>query len=188
MTFLIKLDTFKRGLIFFMLEPEEKLVSSQTFNKETKLAVLLAFWEKLLGVSQLNFHAKTNSKDDGGGNRKGQGKVISTRSSSHVLIFSEKGSWQDKQGLDVNFTNVFRWTLDLDAKIISLEHLRYGSLHPVFLLHLTPSGMQSLSSVDPHLCGEDTYFGQIHFDNHGFQLTWRVMGPKKNEELDYYYS
>lgn len=163
-------------------------LATQSSNKENKTQVLLAFWEKLASVRQLAFHAKTNSKDDGGWNGKGQGEVISTRSSSNVLIFNEKGTWQGKQGVDVSFSNVFRWTLDRDAKMISLEHLRYGSDHPVFLFHLTPSGKHSLSSVDSHLCEGDTYFGQIHFDNYSLRLSWRVIGPKKNEELDYYYS
>jgi Family of unknown function (DUF6314) len=163
-------------------------LSTQSSNKENKTQVLLAFWEKLASVRQLTFHAKTNSKGDDGWNGKGQGEVISTRSSSNVLIFNEKGTWQGKQGVDVSFSNVFRWTLDRDSKMISLEHLRYGSEHPVFLFHLTPSGKHSLSSVDSHLCEGDTYFGQIHFDSYSLRLNWRVIGPKKNEELDYYYS
>jgi hypothetical protein len=162
--------------------------SKQSSNKENKTQVLLAFWEKLLSVRQLIFHAKTNSKEEGGWNGKGQGEVVATRSSSHVLIFNEKGTWQGKQGVDIGFSNVFRWTLDYDAKMISLEHLRYGAEHPVFLFHLTPSGKYSLSSVDSHLCEGDTYFGQIHFDHDSIRLNWRVIGPKKNEELDYYYS
>jgi hypothetical protein len=163
-------------------------LSAQSSNEENKAQILQAFWEKLLSVKQLTFHAKTNSKDEGGWNGKGQGEVISTRSSSNVLLFNEKGTWQGKQGGDVSFSNVFRWTLDRDAKMISLEHLRYGPEHPVFLFHLTPSGKHILSSVDSHLCGGDTYFGQIHFDNYSLRLNWRVIGPKKNEELDYYYS
>lgn len=163
-------------------------LSMQSSNKESKIQVLLAFWEKLASVKQLTFLAKTNSKDDDRWNGKGKGEVISTKSSNNVLIFNEKGTWQVKQGLDVSFSNVFRWTLDRDNKMISLEHLRYGSDHPVFLFHLTPSGKHSLSSVDSHLCEGDTYFGQIHFDNSSLRLKWRVIGPKKNEELDYYYS
>lgn len=154
----------------------------QSSNKEKKLEVLLEFWEKLASVKQLNFNAKTNSKAASEWN--GKGEVISTRNGSDVLIFNEKGTWAGKQGVDVSFSNVFRWTLDRDAQMISLEHLRYGSLNPVFLFHLTPSGNHSLSSVDPHLCGEDTYFGQIHFDSHSIQFNWKVIGPKKNEELN----
>lgn len=157
-------------------------------NKENKAQILLAFWEKLLTVKQLTFHAKTKSKEEGGWIGKGQGEVISIKSNARTLVFNEKGTWQNKEGADVSFSNVFRWTLDLNAKIISLEHLRHGPEHPVFLFHLTPSGKHSLSSVDSHLCEGDTYFGQIHFDSYNLRLNWRVIGPKKNEELDYFYS
>lgn len=160
-------------------------LSAQSANKSK---VLLSFWEKLGCVTQLTFHAKSNSKEAGGWNGKGKGEVGSLKSNSNVLIFNEKGTWKGSQGEDVDFSNVFRWTLDRDAKMISLEHLRHGSDRPVFLFHLTPSGNNSLSSVDSHLCEGDSYFGQIHFDNYSLRLNWRVIGPKKNEELDYYYS
>src|SRR4029077_659265 len=113
---------------------------------------------------------------------------IVTKKEDHTLIFHEKGIWQDKEGTEVNFSNVFRWTFDRHAKVIALEHLRRGPDHPVFLFYLAPSGNHSLSSVDSHLCGGDTYFGQIHFDRYSLRLNWRVIGPKKNEEIDYYYS
>ena len=143
--------------------------------------------QKLQNVKQLTFHEKTNSKDEGGWNGKGQGKVMTSKD-NNILIFNEKGTWQDKQGGEVSFSNVFRWTLDTNAKMISLEHSRYGLEHPVFLFHLAPTGQQSLSSVDSHLCEGDSYFDQIHFDSYILRLNWRVIGPKKNEELDYYYS
>lgn len=160
-------------------------LSAQGPNKSK---VLLAFWDKLRSVTQLTFHAKTNSKEAGGWNGKGSGEVVSIKNDSHVIVFNEKGTWQGSQGGNVGFSNAFRWTLDRDTQMISLEHLRHGADRPVFLFHLTPSGKNSLSSVDSHLCGGDTYFGQIHFDSYALRLNWRVIGPKKNEELDYYYS
>jgi hypothetical protein len=165
---------------------EDLTVSS--IKQENKIQVLFAFWEKLMSVTQLTFHAKSKSDEENGWNGKGQGEVIIKRESSHILIFNEKGVWQNKQGEGVNFSNVFRWTLDRHVGVISLEHLRRGMDHPVFLFHLSPSSKHSLSSVDSHLCDGDTYFGQIHFDNYTLRLNWRVIGPKKNEEIHYYYS
>ncbi len=151
-----------------------------------RIQVLLAFWDKLASVQQLSCQAKTNSKDTHGWI--GKGDVSLSKEGSNVLLFTEKGSWTDKQSNEMGFTNVFRWTFDRHAGIISLEHLRHGPEHPVFLFHLTPSGTHSLKSVDSHLCGGDVYLGQIHFNQHALHLSWRVIGPKKNEELDYYYS
>lgn len=155
---------------------------------QEKILSLAAFWEKLMKVNQLTFHAKSKS-EEGGWNGKGRGEVVMTKQDSNTLIFHEKGTWHDKRaGEELNFKNVFRWTLDRNSGVISLEHLRRGPDHPVFLFHLAPSGKHSLASVDSHLCGGDTYFGQVHFDRHSLRLNWRVIGPKKNEEIDYYYS
>ena len=156
-------------------------------SRKNNMQILNTFWDKLIKVTKINFRAKTKSKEDQGWNGKGSGDVTAARDGNQ-LVFNEKGTWLNKQGIKVNFTNIFRWTLNRDAGVISLEHLRRGSDHPVFLFDLAPSGSNSLSSVDSHLCGWDTYFGQIHFDQYSLRLNWRVIGPKKNEEIDYHYS
>jgi len=166
----------------------KKDLRSPESDLKNKMQVLLSFWEKLMGITQLTFHAKTKSKEEKGWQGKGQGGVMVTKEDIKTLIFTEKGTWQGKQGEDVIFSNAFRWSLDRNAGMISLEHLRRGLDHPVFLFHLAPSTKHSLSSVDSHFCEGDTYFGQIHFDSHHLRLNWRVIGPKKNEEIDYYYS
>lgn len=139
--------------------------------------VLLAFWDRLSQVSAITVHAKSGAR--------GRGEVLTVKEGIK-LIFTEKGAWDGTKV--VAFSNILRWTLDRSAGVISLEHLRRGPDHPVFLFHLAPSGKNSLTSVDSHLCGGDTYFGQIHFDRHSIRLNWRVIGPKKNEEIDYFYS
>jgi len=169
---------------YYVVKEEAKFTEGQ----KNKTQVLLTFWEKLLTVSQLSFSANTKSKEALGWIGKGKGEVLVTKEGSNRLIFTEKGTWQSKQGGEVSFSNVFRWTLDRTAGVISLEHLRRGPDHPVFLFHLIPSGKYALSSVDSHLCEGDAYFGQIYFDRYSLRLNWRVIGPKKNEEIDYYYS
>jgi hypothetical protein len=148
--------------------------------------ILFVIWERLCTIKQLLFNAKTKSKE--GWNGKGKGEVIVTPEGDSVLIFSEKGSWSGKQEKEIDFTNTFRWTLDRSAGMISLEHLRRGLNHPVFLFHMAPNGDHSLSSIDSHLCDGDAYFGQIFCDHRSLRLNWRVIGPKKNEEIDYYYT
>jgi DNA-binding transcriptional ArsR family regulator len=162
-----------------------------TFNAIHRInpsQILLAFWDKLRQVTKLSFNAKSKSKIELGWAGKGTGDVVVNKENNHVFIYTEKGVWVNKNGDQMNFTNVFRWTLDRYAGVISLEHLRRGADRPVFLFHLAPTNAHSLSSVDSHLCEGDTYFGQIHFDENSLRLNWRVIGPKKNEEIDYYYS
>lgn len=156
-------------------------------NQYENQKILLSFWEKLVSVTHLTFHAKTKSRGEFGWNGKGKGEVIVTKEGQNTLIFSEKGSWRDQEGKEIDFSNVFRWVLDLKTCMISLEHLRRGINHPVFLFHLAPKDTHSLASVDSHLCDGDIYLGQIFFDRHSLRLNWRVIGPKKNEEMDYFY-
>lgn len=148
--------------------------------------ILLTFWERLFQVKQLSFHA--TSKVGIGWVRKGKGKVAVTKENENELIFHGKGVWLDEQGVEVDFSNVFRWTLDCQVGVISLEHLRLGANHPVFLLQLAPVNSNTLTSVDSHLCGRDTYVGRLHLSSTGLCLNWKITGPKKNEEIDCFYS
>lgn len=156
-------------------------------NSIKSLNILLEFWEKLSSVKKLSFSAHSKSKGDSGWNGRGTGEVNVTKTGSNILLFNEKGFWKGKDNEDISFTNTFRWTLDRISRAISLEHLRHGLENPVFLFHLAPSTMYSLSSIDSYLCDGDSYFGQAHFDRYNLKLTWRVIGPKKNEEIEYSY-
>lgn len=159
-----------------------------TLPHEKAPQALQAFWNILNQITQLTFHAKTKSKDESGWNGRGRGEVATKKEQPNHLLFTEKGTWQNALGEEVGFSNVFRWMLDPKAGVVALEHLRRGASHPVFLFHLAPTGKHSLSSVDSHLCGGDTYFGQVRFTKEMVHLNWRVIGPSKDEEIDYYYT
>ena len=184
----------KKAYILLPMQ-EQKLYSLQKDEKQHRALslaesreILRKVWNRLMKVTHLKFHAKTKLKEEGGWNGKGKGEVIIKHEKESVLVFHEKGSWQGREYEEVNFTNVFRWTLDLDTLMLSLEHLRRGLQHPVFLFHLSPTSHNVLTSVDSHSCGEDVYFGRIVYDHQCLRLNWRVIGPKKNEEIDYYYT
>ncbi len=156
-------------------------------NTMKSLHTLLGFWETLSTVKRLSFHAHSKSKVNSGWNGRGTGDIHVEKTGSHVLVFNEKGIWKSTDNQEMSFTNIFRWTLDRVSGVVSLEHLRRGIDNPVFLFHLAPSSAQSLSSVDSHLCEGDAYFGKVDFDQHSIRLHWRVIGPKKNEEIEYSY-
>jgi DNA-binding PadR family transcriptional regulator len=147
---------------------------------------LLHFWQKLTAVRNLTFNAKSKSTD-GGWNGRGKGEVQCTHEEPNALIFQERGVWLSKDNQETNFSNVFRFSLDRRAGLISLEHLRYGPERPVFLFFLAPTSHNKLTSIDSHFCNDDTYFGQLTYDQTSLKLSFRVIGPKKNEELDYVY-
>lgn len=181
---------------YMLLSPSEKKQycsalpgsGNSSSQMENSIPILLAFWKQLSQVTQMSFNARSRSKEESGWNGRGRGEVVVSKQGDTILLFHEKGSWKGIDEREIDFSNVFRWTYDRGAGLISLEHLRRGPDAPVFLFHLAPSGSKSLSSVGSHLCEKDMYFGQIFSDPHALRLNWRVIGPKKNEEIDYYYA
>jgi uncharacterized protein DUF6314 len=148
------------------------------------VSIIVNFWDKLTKVKQLKFTAKLKNPEEGSQVKRGQGEVIVTKESPYTLVFHEKGTWN---GPDIGFSNHFRWTLDRQTAMISLEHLRRGVNNPVFLFNLIPASRHSLVSEGAHLCADDAYFGQLTETAAALRLKWRVIGPRKNEEMDYYY-
>ncbi|MGL5264173.1 MAG: DUF6314 family protein [Candidatus Rhabdochlamydia sp.] len=143
-----------------------------------KNKIILSAWNRLAKIQQLVCHAKSIEL-----NRSGKAAVSITKEGNNVFVFHEKGSWSGKQKID--FSNKLRWTLDLSAGAISLEHLRYGSA--VFLVNLVPFNDHVLTSLHAHVCKSDTYTGKMHLTDAHIHLHWQVTGPKKNEQLDSYY-
>ena len=143
--------------------------------------ILLLFWEKLKTVNRMALCAVSHSTTPTGWNGRGQGSILVIEPDENTLIFQERGSWEN----GIEFSNTFRWTLDREEEKISLEHLRLEQ--PLFLFHLTPTGENQLTSIAPHLCKEDRYFAQALLDSDRIRLTWRVVGPKKDEHLEYDY-
>jgi hypothetical protein len=164
-----------------------------TIGKHSSVAVktLDLVWAKLQSVQTLCFSAKSKSIGSAsvsGWNGIGKGNVEIKRAESAILIFNERGSWTSEDHKQFEFSNVFRWTFQPEFGSIMLEHLRFGVQNPVFLFSLAPIDAHTLESVDSHVCNGDSYFGQLRFDKHYLQFNWRVIGPKKNEEIDYLYT
>ena len=113
-------------------------------------------------------------------------KVI--KESETQVIFQEKGSWKTVEGKEIDFRNQFRWTIDKENSLISVEHMRPGVKNPIFFFHLVPSKEGMLSSIGSHLHKGDVCFGQIFCENESIRLNWRRIGLSKNEEIDYFYS
>lgn len=154
--------------------------------EDNPLQILLEFWNRLALVSTLRLIVKTKSQEGWMG--QGVAEVTVQTESDNILIFHEKGSWLTKAAGETAFSNIYRFTLDRRQNLISMEHLRYGIKRPVFLFHLRPTDQRTLSSVDSHLCGDDTYLGKVFCDQNHLRLNWRVIGPKKNDEIDCVYS
>ena len=170
--------------------PQEKkkyyYVKDQSEKGDQK--VLLAFWDLLKKVSSLHFVAKSHSKNGKGWKGSGRGDVEVSYDGDATLIFTESGVRTNEEEKGIEFTNTFRWTLHRLDGLIGLEHLRYGKMRPVFMFHLRAAGRNCLESVYSHECQQDSYFGAVHLKQGEIRLTWRIIGPHKNEELEYIYT
>lgn len=173
---------------YTLLPPQEKklfsLVQQELLTNRIREPLLLSFWERLQSVKQLALYAKSST----GWNGKGKGDVVVSKEEGNVLLFQERGAWQMENNQTISFSNTFRWTLDKQAGMISLEHLRLGPNAPVFLFHLAPTDSHLMASVEAHLCEEDAYLAQAVWDRHSIRLSWRAIGPQKNDEMEYFYS
>ncbi len=108
------------------------------------------------------------------------------------VTFTETGHFRlaagDRRppGAPVAFRNVFRWTPYPGR--IALSHERRGSEAAVWLFDLiageTPD---TLVSAAAHLCGEDRYQARLVLGEDGFELSWTIDGPRKQERLVYRY-
>lgn len=145
-------------------------------------------WKKLLEVKTLSFSAQSKAIHKSGWDGVGKGQVNVNVQSDTVIIFNEKGVWISSEGKEFDFHNIFRWNLERSKKVITLEHLRFGEKNPVFLFHLAPIDENMLESVGAHVCREDIYLGTVWCDHRSMHFNWRVLGPKKNEEIIYLYS
>ncbi len=177
---------------FSLLSPEKKekypFTGSDIFATRSKCsqnpnAIIYSFWLKLKEVRSVI------SQVQGGisGIRRGHGE-INTRHTHNALIFLERGAWQTSSGTSIAYRNKLRWGFHPVSALISLEHLRMGDHHPVFMFYLYPKNDHQLQSVSSHLCGEDTYFGQLNLEKSHLRFTWQAIGPQKNENYEYLYS
>lgn len=172
-----------------LIESEKELVNALhpdpyfPFEK----GALLNVWNKLANVNHLTFAANSQGSKNSAWNGIGSGNVEVKQRNSKEIMFYETGSWTSKEGREFSFFNSFRWSLDYFKNWIMLEHLRFGEQNPVLLFHLVPVDKETLESVRPHVCKEDTYLGRVTWSSHFIKLNWRVTGPKKNECIDYMY-
>lgn len=180
--FLLQLESLLREAYLHLPMNEKKLYSITGHQLRENHQLVHKVWQKLKEVKKVEFFATSLPKRIIVGNGSGN---VEVQSDKNTLIFSEKG--QVDAGDIFNFKNVFRWTYHQYEGMISLEHLRHGKNNPVFLFHLMPKGVNFLESVHAHLCGKDTYLGLLRLHPEKLTLLWRIMGPKKNEEIQYNY-
>lgn len=165
--------------------PENNFSQSPLLSFKQAQDTLLQCWSRLKSVESLQTQAGLHSDPRV---QRGRADVKVVEESPSVIYFQESGVWQMENGREIQFSNTLRWTLDLSSGTIALEHLRYGTGKPVFLFHLKPKKESLLVSIDSHLCGSDAYFGQVQIGDGYLQLSWKILGPKKNDRIESLYT
>ncbi|WP_115852869.1 DUF6314 family protein [Kushneria indalinina] len=102
-----------------------------------------------------------------------------------IVRFHEKGHFTHANGRRMAFSNVYRFEVMEDR--VELYHERRGPEDAVFLFPLVVVDDHRLMSLSPHLCVRDLYSGELIMTDDGFDLTWTVEGPRKQEHIHYCY-
>jgi hypothetical protein len=139
-------------------------------------------WQSLQAVDRYHFDSFPGPGSMTAWQGSGTGSV-SIQVDDKTIRFNESGQFHTADGSPLNSTNVFIW--EQLAESISLSHHRHD--RPVHLFELIPTTEYCWSSAEDHLCGDDVYSGKLKEMPYGFELTWRVRGPRKDECLFYRY-
>lgn len=140
----------------------------------------------LTKTRRLEFSSHPGAASRSGWQGHGVGEVRTTRDGMIVRFFESGRFYPTGQARAVAFSNIYRWEIVDDR--LRLFHERRGSEQAVWLFDLLPqAGSTTLVEQAAHLCGEDCYSARLVPHDHGFDLTWRIRGPHKDEILRYRY-
>lgn len=103
------------------------------------------------------------------------------------MRFHERGHFHlCGQARPVAFSNVYRWEVEHDC--LRLFHERRGAEQAVWLFDLVAmASSPALIAHQAHACGNDRYSARLTPCDGGFDLAWRIRGPRKDETLHYRY-
>lgn len=139
-------------------------------------------WFYLSKIKTFEFNAinAKNSKTDWNGH--GSGNVLVTTYQDGWL-FTEQGYYLTSHHKKIKTNNKLHFQHnELDLKI---SHLRYQK--PVSLVELRNANNGYWLTINPYLCGQDNYTAELMLTPKGFILNWNIIGPHKNERLNYQY-
>jgi Family of unknown function (DUF6314) len=143
-------------------------------------------WKRLATVGTLHFSVR-GSASRGAMDYDGSGRVRITWLDTATMEYDEEGAWQHPSGKIIHFRNIYRWVRDDIAGCLKLYHRRNDAVDPVFLCEFVPSETDQPIHATPHICGRDTYLGELRLTGDGVELRWRISGPAKNDRLTIVY-
>lgn len=140
-------------------------------------------WQRLATIGAFFYSSEPGPLSQTGWYGEGQGTVTLERHGDDELHFVEQGQFRQQNGPAVDMINRFIWRKTTSG--IALSHGRRGE--PVFLFELRWQADGLWNNAEEHLCINDVYSGELRESANGFELTWHIRGPKKDEHLFYRY-
>ncbi|MFC3291843.1 DUF6314 family protein [Modicisalibacter luteus] len=162
-------------------------------------ARILQLRRHLSSLVSVSFRSRSGPHSQCHWSGQGNGQIQVAQAEDDSLLIHESGHFQldipapsyehrpvASEPRPIPFRNVFRWRFFEDR--VSLSHERRGAESAVWLFDLVAApGATDLISHRPHLCIDDHYLAKLAFEPDGFNLTWRITGPRKDEQIHYRY-
>ena len=149
-----------------------------TLPLTTQTTTVQIVWQQLKKITSFQRHTYIDSKKKWSGSG-----TVSVSTTLDTLTLHEEGYWH--VSTPIFFSNTFVYTLNQQS--LSLAYKRIDPVNPTFLFHLSADTTQRLSSIQPHVCHHDDYYATLTWNAEMITLNCRILGPKKNETLEYIY-
>ncbi|WP_261816718.1 DUF6314 family protein [Vibrio gallicus] len=145
-------------------------------------------WRTLHTITQYQYLSQPGKNSIMGWAGSGKGRV-ETQLNNDTIYFTESGEFiLSQNGYKVETSNEFIWSRVSNTRI-KLYHSRFGREQKVELFELVyDSDSKAWESEQAHLCGDDIYSGKVLESERGLEFFWTIAGPRKEENLHYYYS
>lgn len=149
------------------------------------MTAIIRLAERLTSIRRLAFASRPGPDSRSGWAGRARGEVR-VEAQDKTIRFFESGTFLlEGRATPVPFSNCYRW--ELGETRIALYHERRGADQAVWLFDLIAADSASLVSAEAHLCGEDRYRARLGLVDEGFDLSWTIQGPRKDESLSYRY-
>lgn len=146
---------------------------------------MIRVWRNLHRLHSLAFRIEETVDDSVVWSGHGRGD-ITVSGSEDALHVHEKGQFSSQYKSDSTaYRNVYCWQW-LSGRL-ALAHARFGIEAPVHLLDFVPDDDTTLTSVQPHQCGQDQYDASIHVLGDSLIIDWDIRGPRKNTHISSVY-
>jgi hypothetical protein len=145
---------------------------------------IVELWARLPYIRSLTFIATQGPESISGWAGNGQATVSVSRQADNI-VWQESGIFTRTGSRPLSFRNVYRWRHMPNQ--LTLAHERFGASKPVHLLTFIDDGNGTLVTIEAHRCGADHYMATLRAVAGGLDLFWRVVGPRKQDCIDYHY-